>query len=445
MRCWGKRVRSGAAAAVLLLCVCGCASQQTTNTVQPAGGAQAQQSPQAIAPAAVSSVPAFIPYMPPPNIIDLCGEPVPLDRQDVYERFDKEFTLVVYNHAQVYLWLKRMERYFPTIEERLRYYDLPDDLKYVAIVESDLLPNACSPKGAAGPWQFMPSTGAAYGLEQRGSVDKRYDFEHSTDSAFLLLKDLYKKYHNWSLAIAAYNCGDKRILDESRSQGVRSYYDLKLPLETERYVFRILAIKAVLSNPKRYGYELPKGWGYQEMKVDRVNVSLSRPVSIQTIASSAGTTYREIKSLNPIFRSDDIPAGNHEIKLPPGTGKVFQQNFRTGLAASGRNESLETQTAMGQDSPSSGSPAETRVSAYAPPRLAAAAVPAKADSRKAKQKTKLTKAGHSKAKPKSGSAKARSHETKQQTRLAKAGSAKAPKGTKSKKAGSSKAKKKPGN
>ena len=97
---------------------------------------------------------------------------------------------------------------------------MPDDLKYVAIVESDLLPDACSPKGAAGPWQFMPGTGAAYGLERRGSVDKRYDFERSTESAFLLLNDLYKKYHSWSLAIAAYNCGDKRILDESRIQGV---------------------------------------------------------------------------------------------------------------------------------------------------------------------------------------------------------------------------------
>ena len=127
--------------------------------------------------------PLNCPYIAPPNSVDLCGEPVPLDRQDVYERFDKEFTLVVYNHAQVYLWLKRMERYFPAIEERLRYYGLPDDLKYVAIVESDLLPNACSPKGAAGPWQFMPSTGSAYGLAQRGSVDKRYDFERSTDSA----------------------------------------------------------------------------------------------------------------------------------------------------------------------------------------------------------------------------------------------------------------------
>jgi LysM repeat protein len=329
-----------------------------------------------------------VPYIPAPNSIDLCGEPVPLDRQDVYERFDKEFTLVVYNHAQVYLWLKRMERYFPIIEERLRYFNLPDDLKYVAIVESDLLPNACSPKGAAGPWQFMRSTGAAYGLPQRGSVDKRYDFECSTDSAFLLLGDLYKKYRSWSLAIAAYNCGDKRILDESRIQGVRDYYDLRLPQETERYVFRILAVKAVLSNPNQYGYDLPKGWGYQELKVDRVRVSLARPVSIQTIANAAGTTYREIKSLNPIFRSDDIPAGNHEIKLPVGTGQVFELNFRAGGVASAETASPESSTAQTQAVPEAASPAAVRTLALATSRDSAAVSSGKAVSSQAKQKTR---------------------------------------------------------
>ena len=317
----------------------------------------AQEKQQAPASTAAPAVFVNVPYIPAPNSIDLCGEPVPLNRQDVYERFDKEFTLVVYNHAQVYLWLKRMERYFPAIEERLRYYNLPDDLKYVAIVESDLLPNACSPKGAAGPWQFMPSTGSAYGLDQRGSVDKRYDFERSTDSAFLLLNDLYKKYNSWSLAIAAYNCGDRRILEQSRVQGVRDYYDMKLPQETERYVFRILAVKAVLSNPNQYGYDLPKGWGYQELKLDRVNVSLSRPVPIQTIASAAGTTYREIKDLNPIFRSDDIPAGNHEIKLPLGTGKVFELNFRYANSAPAGAASPESSTAQRPDAPVPAAPA----------------------------------------------------------------------------------------
>ncbi len=380
-----ERLVAVAAVVGLLFGVCGCTSLQTNNAVPQPATAQAQQSRPAPAPADVPAELVRVPYIPPPNSMDLCGEPVPLDRQDVYERFDKEFTLVVYNHAQVYLWLKRMERYFPIIEERLHYYNLPDDLKYVAIVESDLLPNVCSPKGAAGPWQFMPSTGTAYGLEQKGSVDKRYDFEHSTDSAFLLLGDLYKKYHSWSLAIASYNCGDRRILDESRIQGVRNYYDLKLPLETERYVFRILAVKAVLSNPNQYGYDLPQGWGYQELRLDRVNVSLARPVPIETVANAAGTTYREIKRLNPIFRSDDIPAGNHEIKLPLGTAKVFEQNFRTASVASAGTPNRESSTARMQDSPAPAARAVTRASAHASSHTGVR--PAKAGSLKAKRKT----------------------------------------------------------
>jgi LysM repeat protein len=282
-----------------------------------------------------------------------------------------------------------MERYFPAIEERLRYYNLPDDLKYVAIVESDLLPNACSPKGAAGPWQFMPSTGSAYGLAQRGSVDKRYDFERSTDSAFLLLSDLYKKYNSWSLAIASYNCGDRRILEESRVQGVRDYYDMRLPQETERYVFRILAVKAVLSNPKMYGYDLPKGWGYQELKLDRVNVSLSKPVPIQTIANAAGTTYREIKRLNPIFRSDSVPAGDHEIKLPAGSAEVFEQNFKSSGLSAGVSAGPESSIAERDEAPAPAPAARAAVSAPA-----AKAEPAKAP-QKAQEKTYVVKKGDS--------------------------------------------------
>jgi membrane-bound lytic murein transglycosylase D len=392
-RCQKGRLGAAAAVAGLIFGVCGCASLQTANTVQEPVAVQVQHSHQALDTTGVASATINIPYVPPPNSIDLCGEPVPLHIQEVYERFDKEFTLVVYNHAQVYLWLKRMERYFPTIEERLRRYNLPDDLKYVAIVESDLLPNACSPKGAAGPWQFMPGTGSAYGLDQRGSVDKRYDFERSTDSAFLYLNDLYKKYNSWSLAIAAYNCGDRRILDESRLQGVRDYYLMKLPQETERYVFRIIAIKAVLSNPNKYGYDLPKGWGYQEFRLDRVSVSLSRPVPIQTIANAAGTTYREIKRLNPIFRSDDIPAGNHEINLPMGAGKLFEQNFRS--ANSVQVASPESSTAQTQDLAAPAAPA----SVSSPSRTAVAVAPAKAGPPKAKQtareKTYLVRKGDS--------------------------------------------------
>jgi LysM repeat protein len=280
-------------------------------------------------PATIAKPTYQVPYFPPPANLDLCGEPVPLHNQEVLERFDKEFTVIVYNHAQVFLWLKRMERYFPWIEERLRYHNLPDDLKYVAVAESDLLPNAVSPKGAGGPWQFMPATGRAYGLSQKGSYDERYDHERSTDSAFLYLKNLHSRFNNWALAIAAYNCGEGRIQDQMRSQGVSDYYNLKLPLETERYVLRILAIKAVLSNPAQYGYAFSKGQGYPEFQVDRVNASFPDAIPIRAVAAAAGTTFREFKRLNPTFRADEIPAGAYEIKLPAGCGEGFKTNFES--------------------------------------------------------------------------------------------------------------------
>lgn len=291
-----------------------------TAATKEATGPQSAQVPRVDAEAS----PFSVPYYPPPNQIDLCGEPAPLHVQEVMERFDREFTIIVYNHAQVYLWLKRMERYFPAIEERLRALGLPDDLKYVAIAESDLLPNAASPKGAAGPWQFIPSTGSRYGLDQQGSFDQRFDFDKATDSAFRYLGDNNKLFKNWTLAIAAYNCGERRVQEAIHTLGVADYYQLKLPMETERYVMRILAIKAVLRNPARYGYSLPKGMGYPQFRVDRVNISLSRPVSVQSMASAAGTSYREFKRLNPTFRSDQVPAGTFEIKLPEGSAQGFQ-------------------------------------------------------------------------------------------------------------------------
>lgn len=310
--------------------------------------------------------PVMAPYFPPPDQIDLCGEPVPLNIEDVQERFDREFTLVVYNHAQVFLWLKRMERYFPWIEERLRFYGLPEDLKYVAIVESDLQPNVCSPKGAAGPWQFMPSTGSYYGLEQKGSMDKRYDFERATESAFKYLNDLYKRYRSWSLALAVYNCGDKRVTEEMRAQGVKDYYRLKLPLETERYVMRVLAIKAVLSNPTQYGYFLPKGKGYSELKLDCVKVNFPSPMSIQSVASAAGISYREFKRLNPVFRAEVVPTGPQELKFPEGAGTVFEKNFSAGRISSSQPAATVSRPEEDQAEPDAEeSPAPRKASAPA--------------------------------------------------------------------------------
>ena len=220
-----------------------CAAIQSTAPTSPS--TQATQVEKTVAPEQfqrpVYQGPGMAPYYPPPARMDFCGEPVPLEHQEVLERFDKEFTLVLYNHAQVYRWLKRKVSYFPWIEGRLRSLNLPEDLKYVAIAESEPLLNA---------------------PQKRKSLDMRHDFDLSAGNALQYLGDLYRDFKSWSLAIAAFNCGEKRIMDESRLQGERDAYQMMLPEETERYVFRILAIKAVLSDPTRYGYELPKGAGY---------------------------------------------------------------------------------------------------------------------------------------------------------------------------------------
>ncbi len=274
-----------------------------------------------------------VPYFSFPQQMDLCGEAVPLHLEDVRERFDREFTLVVYNHAQVYLWLKRKERFFPSLERDLSQHKLPDDLKYVAVAESDLLAHAQSPAGAVGPWQFISSTGSHYGLDQTRLVDERQDFDKSTTSAFRYLQDLHGQLQNWTMAIAAYNCGERRMQDEIRKQKVNDYYLLKLPLETERYIFRILAIKEILSHPDRYGYALPKGAGYSAARVDRVPVTLPAPVPIQTLAEAAGITYRDFKLLNTAFISDTMPAGTFLLRVPEGKGKDFVGRLNELIAA----------------------------------------------------------------------------------------------------------------
>ncbi len=170
-----------------------------------------------------------VPYFDLPEKAELCGEPAPLQSADVRERFDREFTIVTQSHAQVYLWLKRTERYFPWIEKQLASRGLPDDLKYVAVAESDLMGSAVSHAGAAGPWQFMANTAATYGISESTAIDERFDFEKAAAAAFTYLKTLHDSFQSWTLAVAAYNCGERRIRDEMQKQDVPSTIHSSFP------------------------------------------------------------------------------------------------------------------------------------------------------------------------------------------------------------------------
>ena len=256
-----------------------------------------------------------------------CNEPVPLDNFEVRERLEKELLLLLWNRPQVILWLKRTNRYFPYIEKTLAEYDMPEDLKYIAVVESALLPHAGSPKGAMGYWQFMTYTGRHYGLAIDRNIDERRNFFASTKAAVAYLHDLHDLFGSWTLAAAAYNIGEDRIQAEKTSQRADNYYDIYLPIETQRYIFKIIAVKLLLSNPARYGFHLQEEDYYPPVTFDRVKITVPGSTPLYLVAQAAGTHFKEIKDLNPEIRGHELPKGTHVIAVPKGSGENFHGSF----------------------------------------------------------------------------------------------------------------------
>jgi hypothetical protein len=261
-----------------------------------------------------------------PDTMQFASEPVPLDRWDVRERLEREFLLTAGNRAQVVLWLKRSARYFPYIEGELRRAGLPDDLKYVAVIESALLPTALSPASALGIWQFIPSTGRRYGLAVTAWWDERRNPESSTAAALAYLKDLHGRFRSWPLALAGYNAGEGRVESALAQQGVPSYYQLALPSETERYFFRALAAKLLLSEPHRYGFQLQTEQLYRPQEADTVEVWVRSRILVADLARASGSFYREIKELNPGILQDQLPKGRYLIRIPKGRTSQFGAN-----------------------------------------------------------------------------------------------------------------------
>ena len=259
-----------------------------------------------------------------PDTLVFAGEPVPLSRWDVAERLEREFYTALGNPAQVILLMKRSARYFPYIETELRRAGLPGDLKYVAVVESALLPRAYSWAHASGIWQFIASTAQSYGLRVTASWDERRDPARSTAAALAYLRDLRASFGDWPLALAAYNAGEGRVRRAMTRQGVSTYHQLSLPLETERYFFHILAAKLILEDPTQYGFEIPPEERYSPHATDVVTLRVVGHATVAEIAAAAGSFYRETKALNPAIMGDALPAGQYEIRIPEGRRVGFE-------------------------------------------------------------------------------------------------------------------------
>ncbi|MDI6762549.1 MAG: lytic transglycosylase domain-containing protein [Thermodesulfobacteriota bacterium] len=258
-----------------------------------------------------------------PKEVTLCGEKIPLEDRNIWENLDREFIVAMDSHAQILLWMKRARRYFPHIEKRLKELNLPDDLKYVAITESSLRPHAVSSSGAAGVWQFIPSTGEKYGMRRNKTIDERFDFFNATEGALTYLKNLHQEFGNWTLAMAAYNAGENRIRREIEFQKTRNYFYLDLPMETERYVYKIAVAKIILSDPGKYGFYLEDREFYGPLQMERVQIELRQPFPLMEVARATGCYYKEVKEMNLHFPEETIPAGIQFLNLPPGTSERF--------------------------------------------------------------------------------------------------------------------------
>ena len=259
--------------------------------------------------------------------LTFCSENVPLNEAEIKERLERELLYALDNNDDVVLWLKRANRYFSHIEKVLKKNSMPDDLKYITIAESALRPLAASNKGAVGYWQFIESTGARYGMEINPDIDERRNFFTSTEAAISYLKDLYALFGSWTLAAAAYNMGEEGLKTEILVQKVNNFYQLYLPQETQRYIFRILSAKIIMSDPEKYGYSLSKEDLYQPLQFDQVEISSNQPVPIYIVAQAAKTYFKIIKDINPHIKNYHIPAGKHLILVPKGSAAGFAERF----------------------------------------------------------------------------------------------------------------------
>ena len=255
-----------------------------------------------------------------PNELSFCGEPVPLEKLDVRERLDRELLVNTYWQSNSILAHKRVSRWFPVIEAVLEREGVPDDMKYLALIESGLT-NVVSPKGATGFWQFMKETAPVYGLEVNSEVDERYNVVKSTEAACRYLKESYAKYGSWSMAAASYNLGVGGLDKQVGRQNVSSYWDLLLPEETSRYIARLLAMREIVSDPERYGFHIRAKDLYRPYLTR--TVTITGPIDdMAAFAERQGTDYKTVKLLNPWLRDAQLEnrAGkNYELLLPaPG-------------------------------------------------------------------------------------------------------------------------------
>ena len=258
-----------------------------------------------------------------PSSVRFCGEDIDLSRYNIKEGLDRELSSFTYLHSSTMLLIKRANRYFPIIEPILKANGIPDDFKYLAVIESNLDPKISSPARAVGMWQFLETTGKSYGLKITPTVDERRNVVKSTEAACKYLKDAYDKYGDWLTVAVSYNAGMGRVSGEIKKQNESSVLNMYLVEETTRYPYRILAIKQIFENPYKYGFVLSAGNLYSP--IDCIEITVDKDVNdLAAFAKEHGITYFDLKFFNPWLRDTKLLTGGVKYKiLIPDKNKLY--------------------------------------------------------------------------------------------------------------------------
>ncbi len=262
-----------------------------------------------------------------PVPVVFCGDTLNTDNIIIRERLEREFYLLLNEQAQIQLYLKRSARYLPMIEKYLKEAQLPDDLKYIAVHESALLPHVRSRANAVGLWQFMRATGRLYDLKINSDIDERREVERATAAAMWMFRDLKNILGDWPLVLASYNAGLGRVTQAMARQRTRSFFELSLAEETERYFFKIVAAQIVLSQPEKYGFYVENNDFFYNDSLENISyvVGLKR-ISIQELAGYFGLSAARLKAYNPQLINSHLPTGVINLKVPRSNYLLYEQN-----------------------------------------------------------------------------------------------------------------------
>ncbi len=263
-----------------------------------------------------------------PDNLTLCGKKVPIYRGDVRERFERELFQLLENKGLLTVVIKRYYKYLPMISEEIQRMGVPPDLVYLAVTESYLNPRAVSRANAAGMWQFIKETGKREGLLVNDHIDERFNVKKATRSALTHLKKLNAEFNDWFLAMSAYNAGPGRVREVIENQATRDFFDMYLPEETERYVFRVLALKEIVSNRERYGIKIDDKDLYRPVVLSEVTIEATREFHSYILAKAMDVPYRTFRINNLHLRRYSLPRGVYRINVPAEKKETFIKKMK---------------------------------------------------------------------------------------------------------------------